>query len=208
VDRMATRAAEEERQRIARDIHDRIVQPYIGLQIGIASIQELLNLAAEEDLLPLLKERTSKLQALTTAGIADLRQYVRQLRHGEGANGGFVEGLRRFAARFSEATGIDVEVKAAEDFHVNDRLAAEVFPMLTEALSNVRRHTRALRSSIELKNVGERLIAVVENETGSEGPPPLFRPRSIAERATSLQGTVSVKTLANRNTGVIIEIPL
>ncbi len=145
---------------------------------------------------------------MATTGIADLRQYVRQLRHGDGANGGFVEGLRRFAARFSEATGIEVEVKAAEGFHMNDRLAAEVFPMLTEALSNVRRHTHALRSSIELKNAGERLIAVIENETGPEEPPPLFRPRSIAERAASLQGTVSVQMLANHHTGVIIEIPL
>jgi signal transduction histidine kinase len=208
VDRMAARAAEEERQRIARDIHDRIVQPYIGLQLGITSIHELLELALGDNLLPVLKERTSKLQAMAAGGIADLRQYVQRLKYGEGSNGGFVEGLQRFAARFCEATGIEVVVKVGKSFHVNDRLAAEIFPMLTEALSNIRRHTRALRSCIELKTVGERLVALVENETGPEGPPAPFVPRSIAERAASLQGTVTVKTLENSNTGVVIEIPL
>jgi signal transduction histidine kinase len=52
---------------------------------------------------------------------------------------------------------------------VNDRLAAEVFSMLTEALSNIRRHTRALRCSIELSTTGERMMAMVVNETGTVG---------------------------------------
>ncbi len=208
VDRMATRAAEDERQRIARDIHDKIIQPYIGLQLGITSIRELCDLVTGENLVPLLKERTSRLQMLAEAGTADLRQYVRRLKFGEGSNGGFVEGLQRFAARFYEATGIEVAVKAAEGFHVNDRLAAEVFSMLEEALSNIRRHTHALRCSIELKTAGERLVALVENETGTEGPPVPFVPRSISERAASLQGTVMVRTPENGNTAVLIEIPL
>lgn len=208
VDQMATRAAEEERQRIARDIHDTIIQPYIGLQLGITSIRELCDLAPGEDLAPRLKERTSRLQELAAAGIADLRQYVQRLKYGEGSNGGLVNGLRRFASRFYQATGIEVEVKAADMFHINDRLAAEVFSMLEEALSNIRRHTHALHSSIELGTIGERLVVLVENEAGAEGPPAPFVPRSIAERAASLQGTVGVKTLENGNTAVVIEIPL
>lgn len=208
VDRMATRAAEEERQRIARDIHDTIIQPYIGLQLGITSIRELCDAADGKNPVPLLKERASRLQALAAAGIADLRQYVRRLKYGEDSNGGFVKGLQRYTARFYEATGIEVEVKAAGSFHINDRLAAEVFSMLEEALSNIRRHTRALRSSIELRTIGECLVVRVENETGTEGPPPPFVPRSIAERAASLEGTAGVKTLPNGNTAVIIQIPL
>ncbi len=208
VDRMATRAAEEERHRIARDIHDRIVQPYIGLQLGITSFRELIDMGPVDNWLPALKERAAKLQTLAAGGIADLRQYVRRLKDGAGSNGGFVQGLQRFAATFSEATGIEVDVNVAEGFHINDRLAAEVFPMLTEALSNIRRHTRAMHGSIELKTTGERLIVLVENETGKEGPPEPFVPRSIADRAESLQGMVMVKTLKNFSTGVVIEIPL
>jgi signal transduction histidine kinase len=208
VDRMATRAAEDERQRIARDIHDRIVQPYIGLQLGITSIRELLDLSPDEQVLPLLNERASKLEVLAAAGVADLRHYVQRLRFGEGSKGGLVEGLRRFASRFCEATGIEVEVKAVEGFHVNDRLAAEVFSMLTEALSNARRHTSAMHCSIELKTAGECLVATVVNEIGTEGPPAPFVPRSIAERADSLQGTARVETMEDGSTGVLIETPL
>ncbi len=167
VDRMATRAAEEEKQRIAPDIHDRIIQPYIGLQLGITSIRELFDLAPRDNQLQILQERVSRLQTLAATGIADLRQYVQRLKYREGTNGGFVAGLQRFASRFSEATGIEVEIKAAEGFHVNDRLAAEIFSMLAEALSNIRRHTRA----IDLSTAGERLVVMVANETGTEGPP-------------------------------------
>jgi signal transduction histidine kinase len=208
VDRMATRAADEERQRIARDIHDRIIQPYIGLQLGITSIRDLCELPAGKDLLPLLRDRTSRLQELAMMGIDDLRQYVRRLKYGENSNGGFVGGLQRFAASFYEATGIRVVVQADKGFHISDRLAAEVFPMLTEALSNIRRHTRSLSASIQLQETGERLVVIIENEIGSEAPPPPFIPRSIAERAASLEGTVRVNSLEGGNTAVVIEIPL
>lgn len=47
VDRLASAAAEEERRRIARDLHDRIVQPYIGLQLGLAAVRQRLATAGE-----------------------------------------------------------------------------------------------------------------------------------------------------------------
>jgi signal transduction histidine kinase len=208
VDRMATRAAEEERQRIARDIHDRIIQPYIGLQLGITSVCELCDLAPGENLVPLLRERVLKLQELAGAGVADLRRYVQGLKYGEGTNGGLTEGLRRYALRFLEVTGIEIEVRAKEGFHINDRLAAEVFSMAAEAMSNIRRHTRALQGVIDLATANDRLIVRVENEKGADTPLGPFVPRSITERAAALQGAVKVETSGGGGTAVVIEIPL
>jgi signal transduction histidine kinase len=208
VDQMATRAADEERQRIARDIHDRIIQPYIGLQLGITSMRELCDRDHCENLVPLLRERTSRLQELAGAGVADLRQYVQRLKYGEGANGGLIQGLRRYASRFFEATGIEVEVRADEGIHVNDRLAAEIFSMASEAMSNIRRHTPALHAVIDLETAGDRMTVRVENEGSVDAAPKPFMPRSIAERAAALQGSVRVETLKDGGTCVVIEIPL
>jgi signal transduction histidine kinase len=141
VDRLASDAAEAERRRIARDLHDSVIQPYIGLQMALVAIQK--KLATHREAVP---EDVERLLALTNAGIADLRHYMGELRE-NGAHdsgllpGGLLSAVQRFTKKFAEATGIVVHVEAETALPVYDRLAAEVFRMVAEGLSNVRRHT-------------------------------------------------------------------
>jgi signal transduction histidine kinase len=209
VDRLAASAAEEERQKIARDVHDSIIQPYIGLQIGLSALQN--RLAAGEatqagESLRLVGEQVARLLAVTDSGIADLRRFVARLRGGAASEKGFVAILESFARRFSELTDIAVQVEAADDLHINDRLAAEVFQMAAEGLSNVRRHTEAKRAWIRLSEADGALRLAIEND-GSRAAPS-FRPRSLAGRAESLQGWTTVEGLPDGGTRVLVTIPL
>ena len=77
VDSLASDAALQERRKIAQDIHDSVIQPYIGLQFGLAAVSQKLENG--EDALNNVKE----LLELTNGEIADLRSYVGGLKRGE-----------------------------------------------------------------------------------------------------------------------------
>jgi signal transduction histidine kinase len=217
VDRLATTAAEEERLRIARDIHDSIIQPYIGLKIGLASVREKIiqnraQAATGADELEnsdsIVEQRMEELLALTETGISDLRAFVGRLRHGSDMDGSLPSALKRFTARFADATGIETQLEVDASISINDRLAAEVFQMVAEGLSNIRRHTHSSRAVIRLEHKGDNLLLEIENDVGNGDVIREFTPCSIADRARSLQGSVHTQRSQNGGCAVVVEIPL
>ena len=215
VDRLASDAAEQERRRLARDIHDSVIQPYLGLQFGVAAVRKKL-----EDGNPTALADVNELLELTTHEVTELRRYVGGLRAGDERRDVLLPSIERFAARFSSVTGINVEVKARGKIEVNDRLAAELFQIVTEGLSNVRRHAFSNEARIEMyqqdgslvlqiKNRRSRtsISSVSGNEGGSDGNIS-FNPRSISERAALLGGETKVSVDSNNYTVVSVRIPV
>lgn len=202
VDQLATDAAETERQRIARDLHDSVVQPYIGLRMGLAAIRQKLQ--AQQDVLA----DVDHLSQVLSLEIDDLRHYLRGLKVPGTSRGVFVEALSRFADRFSDATGIAVDLDVAQNVQLNDRLAAEVFQMIAEAVSNARRHTESHRLGLRIRRQPQLLIVEVE-DLGTPGQTPRnFAPQSITERVAALGGHVRVSATDQGGSIVTIHIPL
>jgi signal transduction histidine kinase len=203
VDHLAADAANEERRRIALDLHDSVIQPYLGLRLGLSAAEAALSggRAAEAS------GHLQRLLALAEGEIQTLRGYVRDLRaHGGGEPTALEASLRRFCRRFTESTGIRVEITTAGP-PVSDRLAAEVFQMIAEALSNVRRHTAAARARVAIEACDGRLRLTVAND-GAPAEPVSFFPRSLAERAASLGGNLSIQRPDQGTTEVRVEVPL
>jgi signal transduction histidine kinase len=203
VDRLASDAGESERRRIARDVHDSIIQPYIGLQMGLVAIKRKFT-AGVADLQPDL----DTLLMSAAAGIDDLRRYVQELRDGAGREESLLPAVQRFAEKFSDATGIAVHVTAENNIHINDRLAAEVFQMVAEGLSNVRRHTSSPQAMVALTRADGELVLRIADAGGEKSACPPFTPRSLTERAQALGGHVQVEQGQDHSTVVIVEIPL
>ncbi|HEX4997852.1 MAG TPA: histidine kinase [Terriglobia bacterium] len=215
VDRLATEAAGQERGRIARSIHDRVIQPYLGLQMGLDAARQSLRVelgqaAAAGAVTQGMKsvELLERLSVMTREGVEELRDYVNDLRRPDARRARLVDSMRRFASQFSDVTGIDVRIDAhIDDTILHDRLAAEVFQMVTEALSNVRRHTRANSVTIRLERVDNTLYIRCVNDDSSDSSNRPFRPRSIADRAEALGGRTHVRS-AEGQTTVLVEVPL
>lgn len=203
LDQLASSAAEEERRRLAHDVHDNVIQPYIGLQIALASVSQKLQSGAAD-----ISSDIAKLVALTDQGISALREYVHWL-VGAGKRESVLLGtLWRFIATFSETTNIAVQLEATSDLSINDRLAAEVYHIVVEALSNIRRHTNATSASIRLSCQHDDLIVQIINDGADPEWSAGFIPRSITERAAALGGHVWVEHIDGGSTQVTIEIPL
>ena len=192
VERLASEASEEERNRIARSVHDRVIQPYYGLQIGLKALHSVLNnghsgngKAAEAERKP--AALLAELMSMTADGIDELRQYVSGLKQSRSGDTRIADSIRRFASKFESATGIHVKVTDhTEGFVGNDRLTSEIFQMAAEALSNVHRHTQARSARVSLSLEGNLIQLQVENDRSQGADPIQFTPASISDRAEAL----------------------
>lgn len=202
LDRLATNAAERERQRIARDLHDSVIQPYLGLQFKLAALRHK---SAPAGQVPL--EEIESLYEMTVREIKGLRGFVRGLREAQVGRDDFFTALRNYTAEFSEHYGVDIRVESDPSLRINDRLAAELIQMAFEGMSNIRKHTRAERGTIRLSSGANSLIMSIENEA-ADGDGADFTPRSIFDRAQDLGGHARVERTPDGITLVRIEIPL
>lgn len=200
VDTLATDAAERERRRIARDIHDSIIQPYIGFQIALSGLRRKLDAGQ-----PNVSAEVQKLTEMTAVGVSDLRQYVRKLKDPGEHETTLIPAIQRFTAKFSDATGINVQIDIPAALVIDERLAAEVFQMITEGLSNIRKHTEATNAFVKISSDQKILSLSIENDCNRQSE--AFKPKSINERATALNGSTQVERGAHR-TAVRVEIPL
>lgn len=215
IDNLASDAAETERRRIAHDIHDSVIQPYLGLQLGLSALDQKLEAGD-----PGIRENVQELLELTRHELAELRRFVGGLKAGEERMDVLLPAIERYAERFSLVTGISVDIEAHGKVKVNDRLAAELFQIVAEGLSNVRRHAfcRDARVKILCKETSLQLqIKNSRPRTGGNSYPErgdgqevsrLFRPRSIAERAAALGGETQVFVDEKDYTVVSVGIPL
>jgi signal transduction histidine kinase len=202
LDRMATEAVVRERERIARDIHDSTIQPYIGLRHGLSALRKQ---AAPDN--PLLPELDSLLLHMAQV-IGDLRRYAKSFRGGDTPREPeLMLALRRQASQVKEFYGIDITVQSQGQLAVNDRLAAEVFQIVNEGMSNIRKHTEARHGAVTLECVRGTLRVRIENDCAATTPAE-FLPQSIAERANALGGSMRVKAGADRRTLVEVLIPV
>jgi signal transduction histidine kinase len=202
VDRMATDASAVERKRIARDLHDSVIQPYIGLKLGIGSLRQKLEAGT------LQLGDVDHLISVNEEAVADLRDYVSVLKGNSEPDENLLAAVNRFAAKFSFATGISVEVQAGGNVQVSDRLAAEAFQIIAEALSNVRRHTESMKARVSI-DCSEGQLVMCITDTGSNGTgAKTFLPLSITERAEALGGSTRVEPLSDGGSAVKVEIPL
>ena len=149
-----------------------------------------------------------------------MRRYVWGLRAGEERRDVLLPAIERFVTRFASVTGINVDVKARGKVEVNDRLAAELFQIVAEGLSNVRRHALCNEARVEIACEGGSFLLEIKNRRpdvngtpgfNSEdhnGKQKLFTPRSIVERAALLGGQTKVSIDDNNYTVVAVAIPL
>jgi signal transduction histidine kinase len=215
IDNLASDAAETERRRIAHDIHDSVIQPYLGIQFGLSALDQKLEAG---DLA--VRDNVQELLELTKHELAELRRFVWGLKAGEERMDVLLPAIERFAERFSLVTGITVDVEAHGKVKVNDRLAAELFQIVAEGLSNVRRHAFCRDARVEISCKETSLLLQIKNSRprtggnndgergdGHDGSR-AFRPHSIAERAAALGGETQVFVDEKDYTVVSVGIPL
>lgn len=200
---LASQAAEAERARIGRDLHDSAIQPYIGLKFAVEAVQR--RAGPDNPIAPDL----ARLTGMVTEELATMREVVSGLRGDPGKGGALLSNaVRRHAARCGQLFGIQVEVEIERDMPVSRRLAGELFHMVAEGLSNIGRHTQSRWAWVALGMQGSELILKIRNKTDDgANAASTFTPRSLTERAADLGGSVRIQR-DELQTTVIVSVPI
>jgi len=201
-------AQEEERARIARELHDDVCQ-----QIAAASI-EMSNLkhAISTQDVP-ARAQTDRIQQK----LADLAEGVRRLSHelhpAVLEHSGLASALREYCNEFSEVTGIRLAVETEGAFEALPRTTAlSLYRIAQEALRNVAKHAKVKDASVRLSN-SRGLVSLTIEDRGS-GMLPARTPvnrglglLSIKERTRLINGTLEIQSQPNRGTTISVRIP-
>lgn len=196
--------AARERERIGRDLHDSAVQPYLGLKYGLEALARVAD--ADNPISP----QIAQLVQMTNEELQTLRDTVRGLRRGHDpyAPNGTLAALQRQAQRFEALYGLKVEVTLPEHAPpLHGSLAKALLHLFNEALTNVRRHTRATTVAVRFDVQADELCMRLRNDRPETALPAPFTPRSLSERAREFGGQVTV-THPPGCTEVAITLPL
>lgn len=202
----------EERGRLAREIHDTLAQGFISIVTHLE--------AAEEELSPRTGPAQRHLdQALHAAreNLVETRRLVAALRPEILEGSSLPEALGRLAARWSEASGVPVEVTVTGDqTTLPQEFQVALLRVAQEALSNARKHARANRVTITLSYLEDLAVLDVQDDgvgfdplpTSSDGPNGGFGLRAMRERVEGLGGRLLVESTLGEGTTLAVQLPL
>jgi len=198
---------EEERKRIARELHDELGQALTALKIDLDWL-EARHVAQDAKVAGKLR---SMGQVLGTT-VESVRRIAEDLRPGMLDDLGLAAAIEWQVEQFQERSGIRCELSMNRDeFELDDRVATSVFRIIQEALTNVARHAAADAVSITVEESdGEIRLEVRDNGKGFQ-PAPKKRSYGllgIRERVNMLGGEVEIQSKAGHGTRVRATIPL
>ena len=201
---------EEERTRIAREVHDELGQALTSCKLDLSLLANKL----PSNLSP-LKEKAKALSGHIDATIQTVRRIATELRPGILDHLGLIAALEWQANEFQTRTGIKCDVHA--DLHepvLTPELATAFFRIFQETLTNIIRHAGATHVTVHLKEAAGRIILEVKDNGRGISVEEISNPRSMGllgmkERAALMGGRFRIG-LAHSGKGTLatVSIPL
>ncbi len=207
------KAQEEERKRIARELHDETSQSLTGLVIGIRMVQEIV-----PKTMPDIIERLDNINDLAHATLNEVHTMAVRLRPSVLDDLGLAAALRSYVKEFTDNTGILVEMQLLA---MGSRLAPELetvlYRVVQEALTNVARHSGANKCRVTLRRKENSIKGVVEdNGHGFDSQKVMLSDEKgrglglhgMKERIELVGGSLEFDSRPNQGATVFIEVPL
>ncbi|MDF3833415.1 PAS domain-containing sensor histidine kinase [Cupriavidus basilensis] len=203
---------EEERRRIARELHDDLGQRLSALKMDLAILASDLK---DGGTAPALLDQAAAMHLVIDETVASVRRIAADLRPALLDELGLIPAIDWLAKEFSVRYGIVVATHAAEEENVGERAATAVFRIVQEALSNVVQHADADRVDIELVRYDDHYeLTVRDNGRGADGSHAAGGERvslglvGIRERARLLGGTVATTQAPGQGFCLTVCFPL
>jgi signal transduction histidine kinase len=199
---------EQERMRVAREIHDDLGQALTALKMDVIGLVEKSPPAPE--LAPMIDRIGLTLENAVTA----VQRISSELRPSILDDLGLFAAIEYEAQTFEERTGIECELSIPETPPAVEKAAATaIYRMVQEALTNVARHSNASRVELRVRERGEELLLEIRDDGRGITAEELADPASlglagIRERAEILGGTARIEGVPGRGTIVSVRLPL
>jgi|GEM_PF-279130 signal transduction histidine kinase len=195
----ATEAQAAELRRIERDLHDGAQARLVAVGINLGTVEYLLDRDPQAARALLAETREAAAKAL-----AELRDLVRGIHPPVLAERGLADAIRAFALDLPVRTQVDVELPGRAE----PPIESAVYFAVSELLTNVVRHARAERATVELRYGDGRLrVAVRDDGQGGADPTRGSGLRGVERRLGTFDGVVAVDSPPGGPTTVTLEVP-
>lgn len=203
---------EDERSRIARDIHDHLGQRLTALRLKIASVRAL----CEHD--PVVVQRVNRLQEISETLDKEVSFLAWELRPEILDQTDFVHALEQYVHEWSRHSEVFAEftVIGVRDKDFDKDIKNNLYRITQEALNNAAKYSQATQLNVILEQRGSGLILIIEDNGVGFEPGPAngdgmrkgFGLVGMRERATLIGGTLEIESAPERGTTVFVRVPI
>lgn len=202
-------AQEEERKRIARELHDSTSQSLTSVLIGLRNLEDTPDLS-------LLPNRLTELRQIVDGTLEEVRMMAWQLRPAVLDDHGLLVALERLTVEYQRRYSLPVDFVAKG---LDQRLALEIetatYRIVQEGLTNIVRHAGANIASVLIDRQPDQLRIIIEDD-GRGFDPAATRAENgeslglqgIRERAGLFEGSLTIESQAGAGTSLFVKIPL
>lgn len=205
---------EEERTRIAREIHDEIGVLLTALKMDLAWLTRRL----PGDNSALLEKTQGMANLLDTAGMA-ANNLVHSLRPGSLDCFGIVAAIEIEANEFTKRTGVPCKIiKSSDEIDVSNEQSITLFRVFQETLNNIMKHAGAREVKVQILETGtdhfKKYIELIVSDDGcgfddaAQNKPRSFGLRGIQERISQLGGKVTIAARPGKGTKIAVRLPI
>jgi signal transduction histidine kinase len=205
--RASSLAALQERQRLARELHDSVSQALYGIALGARTARRRLESDPGR-----VGEPLDYVLSLAEAGLTEMRALIFELRPESLAEEGLVAAITRQVAAMRARYGIDVEADLCEEPGLDLRAKEALYRIAQEALHNTVKHARATNIIVRLASEDGRVVIDLRDngqgfDPGAEFPGHLGL-RSMRERVGAVGGSVELTSTHGQGTHVRAWVPV
>ena len=204
----ANATREQEKSRIARELHDELGQLLTMLQMDVAWCKEKQPAGD-----PTLAAKLDRMEALLKTTIAATRRISSDLRPLMLDDLGLIPSLEWLVENFAQRTGIVCDLMITErDLALPKSHATAIFRIVQESLTNIAKHARASRADIVVEFDGDALVVRIDDDGVGFPPQAPRKPQSfglfgLRERATLIGGIVTISSAPGEGTSVEVRVP-
>lgn len=203
-------AQEEERKRVAREIHDGPAQMMAHVVFRAEIAERLLSQDVNQ-----AKQELHELKGTVRSSLTEVRKIIFDLRPMVLDDLGLLPTLRKYLENFKQRYQITCDLKIlGREERLTSAMEVALFRLIQEALSNVAKHANASKAVIRLEFLYERVtVSVQDNGVGFEYHPGSQKEKSqfgligMRERVELLEGKMEIRTSPGSGTRVMFTIP-
>lgn len=204
-------AQEDERKRIARELHDETGQSLTSLMVGLKYIEEASGNVH-------VSEKTAELRTLAAQTLSDIHQLSTELRPSLLDDLGLVAAINRYTRDYSIKmnTPIDTHISGLDEHRLLPEVEVAIYRIVQEALTNVAKHAEANNVSVVLRCRDSMMVTLIEDDGKGFDIDSIMSSVDgrrlglfgMYERAALIGGKITVESQLGDGTTIFLEVPL
>ena len=197
-----------ERQRMARELHDTLAQGLAGVILQLEAANNHLTNGRTDRAQTILQQAMTRARAT----LADARRAIDDLRAGQTVPGDLDEALSEQVAHFTDATGIPCALEIALPSELPDAVKEHTLRAVTEGLTNIARHAQAQHAWVNVRTAnGDLIVELRDDGRGFDPaaiPPGHYGLLGMRERARLASGGLEITSAPGAGTTLRLQMPL